>query len=259
MNTAPDISPRGLGFTLIEILIVIVIIATLAGLLTPALMSAREKARRLNCASNLAQIGKAIMNFSLCHENFIPTNESGSYNMEGWSGTPGWLIAEKQIEEGAVRLFRCPSGMDQPVYMAATKRISRSSYAYNRMPVVLGVMRDSLALMADEDCIPLGSQGQIITPNHQHAGANILMGGLSVEWNPAVNGAVAGVAIENKWPNFKDQTGSMEDFLWKYDKLVPGSGWYKFSYFRNTGDNYLVMGKGNPASAGFGSTEFIEE
>ena len=56
---------RGRGFTLVELLVVIAIIAILAGLLLPNLASTRERARRVNCLSNLNGLWKAASSWGL--------------------------------------------------------------------------------------------------------------------------------------------------------------------------------------------------
>jgi prepilin-type N-terminal cleavage/methylation domain-containing protein/prepilin-type processing-associated H-X9-DG protein len=61
------------AFTLIELLTVIAVIGLLAALLLPALNTAREKGRRIACASNLKQIGLAIQLYAGDFQNHTPT------------------------------------------------------------------------------------------------------------------------------------------------------------------------------------------
>src|SRR5437773_141037 len=54
---------RQSGFTLVELLVVIAIIGVLVALLLPAVQSAREASRRMQCSSHLRQMGLGVINF----------------------------------------------------------------------------------------------------------------------------------------------------------------------------------------------------
>ena len=121
---------KKLGFTLVELLVVIAIIGILVGLLLPAVQSAREAARRMQCTNNLKQLALAVHNHHDTFQKFPYGRKYDRWDTYTW----GELILP-QVEQNAVyagyitlpqtgftQVYPGPNG---PIGNDATQRNSR--------------------------------------------------------------------------------------------------------------------------------------
>jgi len=167
------------SFTLIEMLVVIAIIAILAGLLLPALARAREESRRKSCSSNLSQIVKACVNYQEPNGDFFPAFQQQTYTdaplgpMLGMGHTYGypnniviawWNPMSVQGSDGNfqpmpslaclypayvdnVKVFGCPSTSDKPqVAVRYYNGARHTCFGFSPDPQELGTISTTVAI-----------------------------------------------------------------------------------------------------------------
>ncbi len=130
---------RQRAFTLIELLVVISIIAILAALLLPAISLVRDAARSAQCASNVRQLGIAVLQYVGEHDGVLPPGwVQGTENIWDASSPTDWysqVFAGQYVEELNVSAGRV---YNDPPHVIARCPKTTAGQAWNWWPVSYG-------------------------------------------------------------------------------------------------------------------------
>ena len=127
-----------LGFTLVELLVVIVVIAVLMGVLMPQVSKMKERGRRTICASNLRQIHALIETYMKDYDDCFPYYDISATGISTHNA-PMLLDERENILirrrfTRNIKVFQCPSRM----VMGDTEKTKKFHYKYNPMLSVRG-------------------------------------------------------------------------------------------------------------------------
>jgi len=117
-------APVSRAFSLMELLVVIALIATLAALLLPAVNRTKESGRGAVCLSNLHQIGLALQIYVQENNNRLPFMRDKNLNTTNDLPTPDLVLSN---HVGNIKVFKCPSD-DQRLFES-----TGSSYSWNSL------------------------------------------------------------------------------------------------------------------------------
>lgn len=128
---------RHRAFTLTELLVVIAILVVLCALLLPAVQNARVQARNVNCASNLRQVGLAMINYAAANDEALPYTPPGVGN---WLWDMSIPVCNMLMQYGTTQdIFFCPLQWDRQDLnylwnFNSTFRVTGYFWLYQRWP-----------------------------------------------------------------------------------------------------------------------------
>jgi type II secretory pathway pseudopilin PulG len=122
-----------MGFTLLELLVIVAVIAILAALLFPALRSAKDRARRTTCLNNLSQINVGVRMYSDDSSDAPPSPGSAAATTNivtlysGYKAFMKGYVGLKSASSPQAKLFACPADAFYPSF-ASTNAVPPWQY-----------------------------------------------------------------------------------------------------------------------------------
>ena len=184
---------RSKAFTLLELMIVIVVVAIVAGLLLPLIVHKREMSRRAVCQANLKQIGLAVSMYSNDWKDWYPTTGVGV--PQGQEEPLRSLSLLACCYGGDPQIFVCPSTNEQPQRLVTRNHRPVTfmtpkgcSYAYDHQKPPK--TPPQVAIGADKP--DPTSPGTRNSANHRNQGQNVLYFDCHAEWASNVSSGMNG-------------------------------------------------------------------